>query len=92
MYMGDYDLQQLEMQLHGFDAALAAVGALGAHGVFNRDFNDFVYRKTQLSGSQGWAAALAAGFGAGRPAFNGFCKLLSDALPVDFDPANFDHE
>jgi hypothetical protein len=92
MYMGDYDLRQLEMQLHGFDAALAAVGALGAHGAFNRVFTDFVRRKTELSGSQGWAIALAEGFGAGRPAFDIFCSLLSDALPAPFDPRSFEHE
>ena len=44
IYMGDFDLRQLEMQLHGFDAALAAVGELGAHGRFNRDFTNFVSR------------------------------------------------
>jgi hypothetical protein len=48
MYMADFDLRQLEMQLHGFDAALAGVGELGAHGVFNRDFTDFVHRKTGI--------------------------------------------
>jgi hypothetical protein len=32
MYMADYDLRQLEMQLHGFDAALAAVVELDAYG------------------------------------------------------------
>jgi hypothetical protein len=92
MYMGDYDLRQLEMQLHGFDAALAAVGKLDAHGVFNRDFTDYVRRKTELSGSQGWAIALADGFGAGKAAFDAFCSLLSDALPVAFNPSTFEHE
>lgn len=86
MYMVDYDVQQLEMQLHGFDAALAAIGALGAHGVFNRDFTELVYSKTGLSGSLGWAAALVSGFGAGGPAFNAFCGLLCDALPLAFQP------
>ena len=90
--MADYDLRELEMQLHGFDAALARVGALDPHSAFNRDFTDFVHRKTELSGSQGWAIALAHGFGTGRPAFDAFCSLLSDALPVAFNPSTFEHE
>jgi hypothetical protein len=92
MYMADFDLRQLEMQLHGFDAALAAVGELGAHGAFNRDFTDFVRRRTELSGSQGWAIALAHGFGTGKIAFDKFCSLLSEALPGAFDPSTFEHE
>ena len=92
MYMADFDLQQLEMQLHGFDAALAAVGELGAHGVFNRDFTDFVHRKAELSGSQGWAVALVDGFGAGKAAFDILCNLLCEALPGAFNPSTFEHE
>ena len=92
MYMGDFDLRQLEMQLHGFDAALKAVGELGAYGAFNRDFTDFVHRRTELSGSQGWAIALADGFGEGKIAFDEFCSLLSEALPGAFDPSTFEHE
>ena len=34
MYMLDHDIRQLEMQLYGFDAALAATGALGTHEAF----------------------------------------------------------
>jgi hypothetical protein len=92
MYMVDYDLRQLEMQLHGFDAALAAVGKLAAHGMFNRDFTDYVHRKTEISGSRGWAIAPADSFGAGKAAFDAFCSLLSDALPVAFNPSTFEHE
>jgi hypothetical protein len=67
MYMTDFDLRQLEMQLHGFDAALAAVGALGGHERFNEDFTNFVVEEVGVSGSQGWAAALVLRFGsAGR--------------------------
>jgi hypothetical protein len=92
MYMADFDLRQLEMQLHGFDAALAAVGELGAHGAFNRDFTDFVHRKTELGGSQGWAIALADGFGGDKTAFEVFCSLLLEALPGAFDPSTFERE
>ncbi len=90
--MADFDLRQLEMQIHGFDAALAAVGELGAYRAFNRDFTDFVHRKTELGGSQGWAIALANGFGAGKTAFDEFCSLLSEALPGAFDSSTFEHE
>ncbi len=90
--MVDYDLRQLEMQLHGFDAALATLGELDKHGVFNRDFMDYVHRKIQLSGSQGWSIALADSFGAGKAAFDAFCGLLSDALPVAFNPSTFEHD
>lgn len=92
MYMGDYNLRELESQFHGFDAGLAAVGALDPYSHFNRDFTDFVMQKTGLSGSQGWAAALIRGFGKGKTAFDAFCNLLSVALPNEFDPATFDHE
>jgi hypothetical protein len=80
------------MQLHGFDAALSAAGTLEAHVVFNRDFTDYVHRKTELSGSRGWAIALADSFGAGKAAFDAFCSLLSDALPVASNPSSFEHE
>jgi hypothetical protein len=92
MYMVDYCLQDLESQLHGFDAGLSAAGALEPYARFNRDFTDFVMQKTGLSGSQGWGAALVRGFGKGRPAFDAFCSLLSAALPTEFDPATFEHE
>jgi hypothetical protein len=92
MYMGEYDLRQLELQLHGFDAGLAAAGVLGEYSRFNADFTSFVTERTGLSGSQGWAAALADGFGKGKATFNVFCSLLSAALPVEFDPETFDHE
>jgi hypothetical protein len=92
MYMGDYDLTYLEAQLHGFDAGLAAAGALGQCSKFNVSFREFVTKKTGLSGSLGWAAALIGSFGTGKAAFNAFCDLLSAALPVEFDPATFDHE
>jgi hypothetical protein len=85
MYMTDFDLRQLEMQLHGFDAALAAVGALGAHERFNEDFTNFVVEEVGVTGSQGWAAALTLRFGAGKPAFDSFLALLSSALPDAFD-------
>jgi hypothetical protein len=85
MYIVDFDLRQLEMQLHGFDAALAAVGALGGHERFNEDFTNFVVEEVGVSGSQGWAVALALRFGSGKPAFDSFRALLSIALPDAFD-------
>jgi hypothetical protein len=85
MYMADFDLRQLEMQLHGFDAALAAVDALGGYVRFNEDFTNFVVEEVGVSGSQGWAAALVLRFGSGKPAFDSFCSLLSIALLDAFD-------
>lgn len=90
--MREYDLEDLELQLHGFDAGLAAVEALGPYSSFNRDFTTFVTRSTGLSGSQGWAVAITDRYGAGRAAFNVFCSLLTEALPTQFDVATFDHE
>ena len=83
--MVDFDLRQLEMQLCGFDAALAAVGSLGGHERFNDDFTNFVVEEVGVSGSQGWAAALVLRFGSGEPAFDSFRALLSIALPDAFD-------
>jgi hypothetical protein len=60
--------------------------------MFNREFAAFVSAKTRLSGCQGWATALVNGFGEGKPAFDNFCSLLSEALPVEFNPTTFEHE
>lgn len=92
MYMVDYNLAELQLQLHGFDAGLAAAGALGPHSRFNEDFSDFVRQKTGLSGSQGWAAALMHSFGERKTAFAAFCNLLSVALPDEFNSSTFEHE
>jgi hypothetical protein len=45
MYMVDYDLRDLELQLHGFDAGLAAAGVVSPYSRFNRDFTNFCYRR-----------------------------------------------
>lgn len=90
MYMLDHDIRQLEMQLYGFDAALAATGALGIHEAFNAHFTELVRTSTGASGSQGWAAALIDTFGPGGPSFNAFCDLLCDLFPVAFQPADFE--
>lgn len=92
MFMLSYDLRQIEHQLYGFDAALAATGVLDVHRAFNRDFTEFVHRTTGLSGSQGWATVLMDRFGAGWPAFDAFCRLLCDALPLQFNLDHFDYE
>jgi hypothetical protein len=89
MYMLEYDLRDLELQLHGFDAGLGAAGALDPYSRFNWEFTQFVMETTGLSGSLGWATALVDAHGKGKPAFDAFCELLLAALPADFDPAAF---
>jgi hypothetical protein len=79
MYMRDYDLRELEMQLNGFDAGLAAAGVLGQFDRFNQAFNDFLRSNTNLSCSQGWATAMLEKHGQSQKTFSKFLQLVKNA-------------
>jgi hypothetical protein len=79
MYMVDFDLLELEMQLHGFDAALDANDLLRDHDRFNSAFREYLWYKHNLSCSTGWASALLRKFGQGEETFRQFIALVADA-------------
>ena len=79
MYMRDFDLRELELQLYGFEAGLSAAGIVWEHDWFNRAFSDFLCCTSELSCSQGWAIALLQKYGQGESSFNRFLSLLEDA-------------
>jgi len=83
MYMRDFDLRELELQLHGFDAGLFAAEVLGEFESFNRAFTDFVLSTTKLSCSHGWATALLREFGQSESTFLKFLSLLEKATTGD---------
>ena len=80
MFYTDQDLAALENQLHGFDAALSATGALADRGRFNAVFTSFVTGRTGISGSQGWAAGLLSAYGRTPEAEAQFWHLLDAFL------------
>jgi hypothetical protein len=88
MYMRDFDLRDLELQLHGFDAGLVAAEAFGEFESFNRAFSDFVLSTTKLSCSQGWATALLRKFGQNESTFQKFLSLLEKATIGDQSRSN----
>jgi hypothetical protein len=81
MFAVDFDVRQIEVLLHGFEAGLKAAGFFGDRAVFNREFGNFVSERTGLSGSLGWAQALVDEHGEGRESYDAFCKLLGLAIP-----------
>ena len=84
MFMRDYDLAQLESQIHGYDSALLDAGLLSHYERFNATFSDFASRKEGFSCSQGWAVALVKEHGGGVAGFKAFLSLLCAALPNRF--------
>lgn len=85
MYIRDFDLLELETQLYGFDAGLAASGALGEFDWFNRSFSDFLFRRRRMSCVQGWGRAMTGRYGQSEASFLMFLSMLNDALSRD-DP------
>lgn len=79
MYMLDFDLRQLEHQLYGFDAGLAAAGVIGEFDRFNRAFSGFLVATAKLSCSQGWAVAIHGRYGQSETGFNEFLSLVEKA-------------
>jgi hypothetical protein len=75
MYMRDFDLRELELQLYGFDAGLAAAGSIGDFDRFNRAFSDFLIATTKLSCSRGWATAILEKYGRSESTFREFVAL-----------------
>lgn len=80
MYMRDFDLRELENQLYGFDAGLAAAGVIGEFDWFNRAFNEYLYTRTKLSCSQGWATAIHDRYGQSEESFGRFLSFLEEAI------------
>lgn len=83
MYIRDFDLRELESQLYGFDAGLAAAGALGDYDWFNRSFNDVLSRRDRVSCVQGWALAMIEKYGQGEESFKKFLSMLNDAESIN---------
>jgi hypothetical protein len=81
MYMRDYDLRALELQLFGFEAGLHAAGVFGEFDHFNPEFCKLLSASAEISCSQGWAEALLKKHGQTEHAFNQFLALLSSANP-----------
>jgi len=76
MFMRDFDLRALELQLYGFEAGLSAAGVMGDFENFNRSFLDFLLSTTELSCSQGWATAILSKHGQSEHSFGVFLSLL----------------
>jgi hypothetical protein len=85
MYMRDFDLRELEMQLYGFDAGLAAAGIIGDFDWFNRAFNEFLFTRAGLGCVQGWAREILERYGQSEESFNRFRSLLEEAISKDGD-------
>jgi len=92
MFMRDYDLTQLESQIHGYDSALLDAELMGHYERFNVAFSSFVGSKEGCSCSQGWALALVKEHGAGVAVFKAFLSLLSAALPNRFQDIESVHQ
>jgi hypothetical protein len=56
MFMLDYELRQLEVQLHAYDVALADAGHLTSYDRLNDVIAGWVKRRTRQSMCQGWVA------------------------------------
>ena len=76
MFMHDFDLKDLELQLYGYDAALGDVGVRGNHDRFNVAFVEYLRRNHHLSCSNGWARALLEKFGSAERAYAEFGALV----------------
>ena len=79
MFMLEFDLRELELQLHGFDAGLTAAGVMADFTYFNRSFCDFLLSTTELSCSQGWATAILGKFGQSERSFGLLLSLVQKA-------------
>jgi hypothetical protein len=79
MFMRDFDLKALELQLYGYDAALDDTGTLGDHDRFNASFAEYLRSNHRLSCPEGWARALLAKCGTPEQAFSEFLALLKGA-------------
>ena len=86
MYIQDFDLRQLEHQLHGFEAGLNAAGVFGEAERFNTAFSGYLLSATKLYGIQGWAADLIEKFGQNEQCLEEFLSLLKQAIPVLSSP------
>ena len=90
MYIQDFDLRQLEHQLHGFEAGLNAAGVFGDAEQFNTAFSGYLLSATKLNGIQGWAADLVEKFGQNEQCLEEFLSLLKQAIPELSSP-EFQH-
>lgn len=79
MFMHDFDLRDLELQLYGFEAGLDAAGVLDDSDRFNRAFSDFLTSTIGLSCSLGWAEALLREYGQSEATFNKFLIFVKEA-------------
>jgi hypothetical protein len=79
MFMREFDLRELEIQLHGFEAGLSSAGVMGDFEKFNRLFCDFLLSTSELSCSQGWAMALLSKYGQSERTFGVYQSLLQKA-------------
>lgn len=86
IYMRDFDLRELEMQLYGFDAGLAAAGVIGEFDWFNRAFNDFLFTRARLSCVQGWARAILERSGQSEESFGEFLSRVDEAISMNDGP------
>jgi hypothetical protein len=84
MFVGDFDVREIETLLHGFEAGLLAAWAFGNESKFNSEFGEFVCERTGLSGSLGWARALIDEYGSGKESYDAFCEFLRAAFPSEF--------
>lgn len=79
MYMGDYDLRALELQLYGFEEGLDAAGVFGDFDRFNKAFWNYVIHNTVIKAPRGWAYAILDKYGQSRNAFDEFLSLVARA-------------
>lgn len=79
MFMRDFDLTALELQLYGYETALEDVGAFGEYSRFNYSFNEYLRENFRLPCAQGWARALMREYGQGESTFMKFQALVNVA-------------
>lgn len=77
MFYASGDLEAVENQIHGFEAALNAMRDSRECPSFNSEFNLFITEVTGLSTSRGWSRALLKKFGKTPEAEAEFLRLLT---------------
>ena len=79
MYMCDFNLRELELQLYGYDAALGDTGLLGEYERFNFSFSEYLRSNYQISCARGWANAITEKSGTPEQAFISFQEFMKSA-------------
>lgn len=83
MFMGgEFNLEDLWLQLFGYDQALADAGILGEFERFNSSFGRYLEEQLSLNCSHGWAVSLLQRCGNGESAFKELLDLVERAISL----------